>query len=189
MQYQKNNIICDHTEVLMNEIIKNIKTRRSVRKFKDEQIDEKELNAILSAGLCAPSAMNTQNWQLTVVQGVDRLTSLQKVVSKAIGNPGYHRFYGAPSLVIVSTPKDYAHGAQDSSVVLQTMFLAAHSLNIGSVWINQLLNISDEADVRQVLSGFNVPEDHKVWGCAALGYSDAGVSKERENKGTIVFAS
>ena len=172
----------------MNHILTNIITRRSVRKFKDQQIEQKELDEILTAGLYAPSAMNTQNWQLTVVQGAEKLTALQKVVAQAIENPGYHRFYGAPTLVIVSTPKDYIHGAYDSSVVLQNIFLSAHSLNVGSVWINQLQNISDIPEVRKVLTDLKIPADHKAWGCAALGYAAEEGKKDRENKGKIVYA-
>ena len=172
----------------MNQILTNIKTRRSVRKFKETQIDRVDLEEILTAGLFAPSARNTQNWQLTVVQGEEKLSGLHKVVAGVIGNPDYHRFYNAPTLVLVSTPSDYIHGPFDSSVVLENIFLAAHSLGIGSVWINQLQDISDNPEVRTVLSELKVPENHRVYGCAALGYASEKGKSERENKGKIVFA-
>ncbi len=172
----------------MNDVLTNIKTRRSIRKFKDSQVERQDLEKILEAGLDAPSARNTQNWQLTVVQGEEKLTDLHKTVARAIGNPDYHKFYNAPTLVLVSTPSDYVHGPFDSSVVLQNIFLAAHSLEVGSVWINQLQDISDNPEVRTVLSDLGVPENHRVYGCAALGYAAVKGKTERENKGKIVFA-
>ena len=45
-----------------------IKERRSIRKFKPEQIKEEELQAIIEAGLYAPSAINKQSWNFTVIQ-------------------------------------------------------------------------------------------------------------------------
>jgi len=172
----------------MNDVLNNIKTRRSVRSFTDEQIGREDLDAILTAGLYAPSAKNTQNWQLTVVQGAEKLEALRAAIAAALDNPGYGRFYNAPTLVIVSTPADYEFGAVDSAAVLENMFLAAHSLGIGSVWINQLLKISDRIEVRKLLSDLKVPADHRVWCCAALGYAAGEVKKDRENRGKVVFA-
>ena len=80
----------------MNEILKNIYTRRSVRKFSERPVPEDILNDIITAGLYAPSAMNMQLWQLTVVRNEDMLVRLQKAISTALDRPDYHRFYGAP---------------------------------------------------------------------------------------------
>ena len=58
----------------MNEVLKNIHARRSVRAFADKAIPRAILQDILQAGLSAPSAMNNQLWQLTAVSNPDRLT-------------------------------------------------------------------------------------------------------------------
>ena len=60
----------------MNEVLKAIKSRRSIRLFKEDQIGRKDLEAIVEAGLSAPSANNTQAWHFTVIQ--DRAT-IEKV--------------------------------------------------------------------------------------------------------------
>jgi len=91
-------------------------------------------------------------------------------------------------LIIVSTPREYEHGRPDSAVVLENIFLEANDLGIGSVWINQLVGISDVQPVREVLKGFNIPEDHIVWGSAAIGYTDGEIKFDRENKGKVVYA-
>ena len=169
----------------MNDIIKNIKTRRSVRKFSDKPVPENILNEIVTAGLYAPSAMNTQLWQLTVIKNEDMLVSLQKAVAKALDRPDYHRFYNCPVFIIVTVPEDYRHGAVDTACVLQNMFLAAHSLGVGSVWINQLRDGYNNDDVRAILTQAGIPENHICFGCAAIGYADCELPEDRENKGIV----
>jgi nitroreductase len=172
----------------LSEVLNVIKTRRSVRKFKDQPIVKEQLDDILTAGLYAPSARNTQNWQLTVVQGEEKLEKLRAAMAAALGQPDYPRFYNAPTLVLVSTPADYAFGSFDSAVVLENMFLEAKALGISSVWVNQLMTTCDDPDVREVLTQFKVPVDHKMWGSAALGFADGEVAADRENKGVVVYA-
>ena len=69
----------------MSQILENIKTRRSVRSYQDKALPKNDLEQVLTAGLYAPSANNTQSWQFTVVEGADKLTQLQKVVGAALG--------------------------------------------------------------------------------------------------------
>ncbi len=169
----------------MNEVIKNIKSRRSVRKFADKKIDDNILNEIITAGLYAPSAMNTQQWQLTVVKNKKMLEKLQKAIAAALDRPDYHRFYNAPVFIIVTVPEDYRHGAVDTACVLQNIFLAAHSLGVGSVWINQLRDCCNNAEVRAVMTEAGIPENHVCFGCAAIGYADCELPSARDNKGVV----
>lgn len=169
----------------MNEILKNIVTRRSVRKFSAEAIPEDVINDIITAGLYAPSAMNTQYWQFTVVSNKEKLVELQKAIAKALDRPDYGRFYNAPLFIIVSVPADYRLGDVDTACVLENMFLAAHADGVGSVWINQLRDCCNDADVRKVLTSLGVPEDHVCYGSAAIGYADCELPKDRENKGIV----
>lgn len=169
----------------MNEILNNIYTRRSVRKFSSAPVEESALNEIIKAGLYAPSAMNTQLWQITVVKNEEKIVALQKAIAKALDRPDYHRFYGAPVFIIVTVPEDYRHGAVDTACVLENMFLAAHSLGIGSVWINQLRDCCNDAEVRTILNSLEIPENHICFGCAAIGYADCELPADRENKGVV----
>ncbi len=169
----------------MNEIMKNIVSRRSVRKFSDKMISEENLSQIITAGLYAPSAMNTQLWQITVLKNDEKIVNLQKAIAKALDRPDYHRFYGAPVFIIVTVPEDYRHGAVDTACVLENMFLAAHSLGVGSVWINQLRDSCNDTDVRALLTEIGIPENHICFGCAAIGYADCELPADRENKGIV----
>lgn len=72
---------------------------------------------------------------------------------------------------------------------MENIFLAAKSLGIGSCWINQLGQTCDDPDVRAFLTKLGVPESHKVYGCAALGYApaDAPVKKKKVKEGTVTI--
>lgn len=171
----------------MNEILKNLVTRRSVRKYKSEPVAKDALDNIITAGLYAPSAMNTQYWQLTVVDDVEKLETLRNAMAKALGRPDYNRFYGAPVMIIVTVPADYTLGEVDSACVLENMFLAAHAEGVGSVWINQLRDCCNDPDVRAILTSYGIPENHVSYGSGAFGYADCELPADRVNKGKVVF--
>lgn len=60
----------------MNQTIESIVKRRSIRSYKEEQLQEEDLQEILKAGLYAPSANNHQLWHFTVVQNKKMLREL-----------------------------------------------------------------------------------------------------------------
>ncbi|OBR92559.1 MULTISPECIES: nitroreductase family protein [Clostridium] len=169
----------------MNEVLQNILTRRSVRKFKEEQIKDEELELILKAGVYAPSGMNKQTWQFTVVQSKEKMELLAKVVKKALGIDAAYNFYAPPTLIMLSNEKENVNGLADCACALENIFLMANSLEIGSCWINQLRTICDEKEVREVLSSFGIPENHIVWGMASVGYPES-ISKAHERKDGVI---
>ncbi len=171
----------------MNEVLQNILTRRSIRKFKKEQIKDDELNFILEAGIYAPSGMNKQSWQFTVIQNKEKIELLAKVVRESLGRDEGYNFYAPPTLIMLSNEKDNTNGLADCSCALQNIFLMANSLGIGSCWINQLKTICDEKEVREVLTSFGMPENHIVWGMAAIGYADSASKTQEKKKGVIKF--
>ena len=70
--------------------------------------------------------------------------------------------------------------------LIHILFLAAHSLGIGSVWINQLQDVCDVPAIRQVLDELGIPADHVVYGMAALGYPD-DVKADKARTGKVVY--
>jgi len=78
-------------------------------------------------------------------------------------------FYSPDTLILASNPRDNGNGLADCAVALENMFLAAHAIGVGSVWINQAKLVCDVPEVRALLDEFEIPKDHIVWGMAALG--------------------
>lgn len=57
----------------MNEVLKTLKGRRSIRAYLPDQIPNEDLQAILEAGIYAPTAHNDQPWHFTVIQNKEKL--------------------------------------------------------------------------------------------------------------------
>ena len=170
----------------MNQTMETILTRRSIRSFQEKPIPEEDMKQIVDAALHAPSAMGCQTWKFTVVMNREKIQKLAKAVGKVLGREDYD-MYRPEALVIPSNEKDSRFGRDDNACAMENIFLAAHSLGIGSVWINQLHGICDEPAVREVLREFGIPDDHVVYGLAALGYADDTPIAPKERIGQVAY--
>ena len=171
----------------MNAVMENLLTRRSIRSFENREIPEEELDQILKAAQYAPSAMNRQTWQFTVVESREKIQELAAAMGKALGREGYN-MYEPQVIIITSNLREARVGVDDNACALENIFLAAHSFGIGSVWINQLRDCCDDPAVRQIIRGFGIPDSHMAYGIAALGYGAPDPDKEVVKTGKIVFA-
>ena len=126
----------------MNQTLETILTRRSTRKFLRKPIPEEEMELIVQAALHAPSAKGLQTWQFTVVRNREKIQKLATAIREVLDRKGYN-MYEPEALVIPSNLKESPYGREDDACAMENMFLAAHSLGIGSVWINQLQDVCD----------------------------------------------
>lgn len=170
----------------MNQTMETILTRRSIRSFEKKPIPEEDMKQIVDAALHAPSAMGRQTWKFTVVMNREKIQQLARAAGKVLGREDYD-MYSPEALIIPSNSKESRFGRDDNACAMENIFLAAHSLGIGSVWINQLHGICDEPAVREVLREFGIPDDHVVYGLAALGYADNTVIQPKERIGTVAW--
>ena len=171
----------------MNEVMKNILTRRSTRKFTDEQVPKEILKDIVDAALHAPSGMGKQSWSFTVITNKDVISRLAETMRVALGREHYD-MYKPAALIIPSNLRENPLGRDDNSCALENIFLAAHSYGVDSVWINQLGAVCDDEKVRAMLDEFGIPSDHVVYGIAALGYAAPDAPyKERTCAGEVRY--
>jgi nitroreductase len=166
----------------MNTVIDAIKSRRSVRSYKPEQLKEAELKAILEAGTFAPSAMNGQTWHFTVIQDkalLDKLSGQVREILKSVDNPklqerlkdpNYHTFYHAPTLVVVSGQSDAMFHVTDCAAATQNMLLAAAALGIGSCWIGIISRLLESPVGPELARVLQIPLGYKPLHAVALGY-------------------
>ena len=160
----------------MNETMKTILNRRSIRSFSDKPISEDILKDLADAAMHAPSGMCQKTWQFTVVSNKEIIEKLTHVIEKVLNRPGYD-MYRPVALIIPSNLRDSKYGREDNACALQNIFLAAESYGVGSVWINQLTGICDEPEVRAILKEIEIPDSHIVYGIAALGYANPDAPK------------
>ena len=171
----------------MNKTMNTILTRRSIRKFTDKKISEEILKELVEAAMHAPSGMCRKTWQFTVVSNDEMIKRLTLAIAKVLGREGYD-MYKPTALIIPSNKRDSVWGMEDNACALQNIFLAAWSYGVGSVWINQLHGICDEPEIRKILREMEIPEEHVVYGLAALGYADSNApSPEYREIGEVKF--
>ena len=156
----------------MNETLKVLKERRSVRKYKAEQIRDEELNAILEAGTWAPSAKGLQTSVMVVVQDPETIAWMSKLNAEIQGNPGTDPFYGAPTVVVVLADGENPNWLKDGSLVMGNLMNAAAAIGLGSCWINRAREMFDTQEGKALLRQWGVPEHYRGIGCCILGYAD-----------------
>ena len=155
----------------MNHTIDDIMNRRSIRKYKPEQISREELDTVLQAGICAPTGMNRQSPILIAVQNKavrDRLSRMNAAVLGSDSDP----FYGAPTVVVVLAAASSPHAVQDGSLVMGNLMNAAKAIGLGSCWINRAREMFDSAEGKALLSQWGVEGDYIGVANCILGYPD-----------------
>ena len=148
-----------------------IRTRRSYRSYKPEQITEEELDAVLEAGTYAPTSRGLQSPFIVAVQNEELKAHLAEMNAKVMGvtsNP----YYDAPTYVLVFVPADAPNGVQDASLVLQNMMLAAHAQGLGSCWIHREREMFATDEGKELMRQWGLPEGLIGIGGLALGYPD-----------------
>lgn len=178
----------------MSTVLDTIKSRRSVRKYQDNQIKGEELQKILEAAIYAPTGHNDQPWFFTIVQNrdlIDEINDGAKEVMKKMDvewiaqmarAPNFHVFHRAPTVIIVSARKDATTPMADCSAAVQNMLLAAESMDIGSCWIGfaKFHFLSEENRIK-----FDIPDGYEVYFGVSLGYKVKRISKALERKKNV----
>lgn len=160
-------------EHVTNEVIRNILTRRSIREFTDEPIPGELLETLVQCGTFAPSGHNLQTWRFTVIRSTETIAKIKEAIDRAADGKKDVHVYGfnnPQALILVSNDRRNQDGVQDSACAAENIMLAAHSLGLGSVWLNPLMTLCDEPEIRVLLRSFDVPDTHIVWAMIALGY-------------------
>lgn len=166
----------------MNETLTTLNTRRSIRRYRPEQVRPETLDAILEAGTWAPSGMGAQSAVMVVVQDPEMLHYLSAKNAEIQGNPGADPFYGAPTAVAVLADGEKANWLQDGSLVMGNLMTAAWSLGVGSCWINRAKEFFDTAEGKEVLKKWGLPEKYRGVGFCVLGYADGDIPAPKPRK-------
>lgn len=166
--------------------------RRSIRRFRKEQINDEELDTILHAGLYAPSAGGRQGVIFVVSQDKEtnerlgrikrqhfhgRISTSDVYVSKeqpSIADDASikNAFYDAPTLITLFAPKKFLYAESDACVAAENMLLAATSLGIGSCYIGSAWDSFDDPFGQEILRKWGVRCDYYAVLHVLLGYPE-----------------
>jgi nitroreductase len=170
----------------MNETIKTLLERRSIRKFKPEQIKEEELNAILKAGIYAPSGANQQSALFVVIQDKETLKKLSAMNAAVLGK-NIDPYYNAPIVILVFADKSKITPVEDASLALGNMLNAAASLGIGSCWVHRTKQMFEKDEGKDLLRKWGITGDYIGVGSCILGYPDCEHPKAAPRKDNSVI--
>lgn len=157
----------------MNETLNSIYERKSVRKFTDKAIEKEKVDALLKAGMSAPSAKNKQPWGFIVIDD-------EKILHELGDKLPYAKMLHTSTLAIVVCGKindeasdlENQYWIQDCSAATQNILLAAHSLGLGAVWT---LVYPGKTRMKNVYDVLNLPENVVPLNVIPIGYPDENI--------------
>ncbi len=174
----------------MNEIIKAMKERRSIRKFKSELPSKADLDQMVEAGLYAANGMGKQATKIIVVTNKELRDKISEMNRKIGGwDEAFDPFYGAPAMLIVLAEKDWRNKIYDGSLVMGNLMLAAHSLGLGSIWIHRAREEFESDEGKEILKSLGIEGEWEGIGHCAVGYMEGELPKPAPRKdGRVVWA-
>lgn len=143
-----------------------IETRKSIRSYKPQKVEEEKLNYIIQAFRKAPSAKNLQPWKLIVVKDKKKISDL------AIACNNQTFLSEAPILIVACAKEDEAYGVMggymnsypiDVALALEHLILAATEKGLGTCWIGAF----KEKLVKDLL---DIPKTVRVVAITPVGY-------------------
>ena len=163
-----------------------LKNRRSIRKYKDQQITDAELNAVLEAGICAPTGKNLQSPIIIVVQNKEDIAYMSKLNAQ-IGGFKIDPFYGAPTVLVVLADAGNYNAVPDGSLVMGNLMNAAYANGLGSCWINRARELFEMPEGKELLKKWGIEGDYIGIGNCILGYADEEHPAMKPRKENYVY--
>ncbi len=157
----------------MQSTIKDLKERRSCRKFSEKQISDEELDIILEAGTFAPTGMNRQSPVIVAIQNKEVLKELSSLNAGIMGSTN-DPFYGAPTVVVVLANPEISTYLYDGSLVMGNLLNAAHAINVDSCYIFRAKETFETKRGKELLKEWGIPENYEGIGNCILGYGEEG---------------
>lgn len=149
------------------ELMEGLLTRRSIRQYTHQQVDQSDITDIVKAGMYAPSARNQQIWEFVIVTDKNKLAQLSD------GLPTAPMAKNAAFAVIVCADQDRAtageYWEQDCAAAMENMLLACHAKGIGAVWVGMHPHEDRENVAKKVCA---IPEKIKVHSLIIAGYPE-----------------
>lgn len=169
-----------------NEVLNAIKTRRSIRKYKAEQITDEQLDAILEAGTYAATGMGKQSPVIVVVQKPELIAKLSRMNAAVMGTTS-DPFYGAPTVLIVLADPERGTYVEDGSLVMGNLMLAAHAVGVDSCWIHRAKEVFASEEGKALKAEWGVPESYIGIGHCVLGYRSGDYPEAKARKDGFVI--
>jgi len=141
--------------------IEALKTRRSIRKYKDIKIEKTILEDIVECGRRSATAMNTQPWEFIVVTDKNILDDISKSMN-------HSNFVGKSAASIFVFCKDYDYYLEDGSAALMNIMNAIHAYGLSGCWVAG----EKQEFAKSISEILEAPDHQRLVGIATMGYAD-----------------
>lgn len=169
-----------------NEVLEQMKSRRSIRRYKSDMVPEELIEAVVTAGTEAASGMNRQTSVVVAVTNKEIRDRLSAVNAEIAGRGNSDPFYGAPVVLAVVARKEGTY-IYDGSLTMGNMLLAAHSLGLGACWIHRAQQTFERPEWIEWLKSLGLEGEYEGIGFCILGYSDGEEPKALpRNEGRVI---
>ncbi|MDR3074524.1 MAG: nitroreductase [Candidatus Methanoplasma sp.] len=176
----------------MNDTLRSIYGRSSVRKYKEDKVPEEDIREILKAGFHAANGMNRQAIEFAVMENknsrskysrkaISRLAEEAKaaghsnpMIERMAADPASDIFYGAPAVIFVFADQNAVTPVEDGSLAVGNMMLAAHSMGYGTCFIGFAAGLGGDDEF---LKECGVPDNHRYIASMILGKPDGDIDK------------
>lgn len=169
----------------MNEILRTLKTRCSTRQYLETQVPDALLDAVLEAGIYAPSGMNNQKIYAVAVRDKETRDLLSQLNASIMGTDT-DPFYGAPCVIVVLADPTVRTWVEDGSLMMGNLLNAAASLGLASCWIHRAKEVFDLPQGKALLQKWGLPEHLRGVGNCILGYAAATTERKPRLDGRIL---
>lgn len=157
-----------------------LKERRSIRKYQERAVEKEKLDIILKSALLSPSSRSRRPWEFVAVTDKEVLKKLSMCREHSSAF-----LEGAPLGIVVIADKSICDvWVEDCSIASIIIQLSAHSLGLGSCWIQVRDRFhKEEVTVEDYIKNIlNIPDKYAVECIIAIGYPDEKKEGYDENK-------
>ena len=170
----------------MNDVIRSLKERRSVRAYREEQVREEELRQILEAATYAPSGMGKQSAVMVVVQDKETIAKLSRLNAAVMGAE-IDPFYGAPTVVVVLADRSSFTWREDGCLVMGNLMNAAYAVGVDSCWIHRAKEVFEGEEGQALLKQWGIEGDYVGVGHCILGYRAGDLPEAKPRKANYIY--
>lgn len=153
----------------MKEALKALLERRAVRSYTDAPVTKEELDAVIEAGLYAPTARGEQRAIIVAVTNKADRDAVSEI-NRGIMGVDFDPFYGAPVVCVVFADGSWPMAVKDGSLVMGNMLNAAHAVGLGSCWIDRAEPVFETEEGKALARKWGVPEGYVGVGNCILGH-------------------
>ncbi|MDH3360496.1 MAG: nitroreductase family protein [Desulfobulbaceae bacterium] len=162
-------------------VLEAIYNRRSIREYTDKAVDSELLHEIIKAGIWAPSGLNNQPWRFVIIKDQQvrhRLAEQTKYGHIIKAAPALIAIYLDPA-VMYNEVKDH----QAAGACIQNMLLATEAVDLGAVWLGQILQ--NKKEVNEILG---LAEDLDLMAVLAIGHpANRDQKSQRKSLGEFIL--